>query len=136
VYAAQRSEIFEFASIENSGFGPVMSVFMAGKPNPYGQGCINKQRKDFELALRSSTRVVIIGVNLNMEDKHLWDCFNNYGGTVACFNPEGTQIENFKKWAEGSGVKKFRGFRNTFEKAVPILEEQIFSRRRGRRTAW
>lgn len=52
---------------------PAMSVYTAGKPNPYGDDFITESRKRTESALAGAEIIISIGARVNFADVHIWD---------------------------------------------------------------
>jgi hypothetical protein len=60
--------------LSNRPLGPCMSFYMKDKPTPVGRSFINSIQKSWQQRVLSSEKLLIIGVNPNEEDGHIWDC--------------------------------------------------------------
>ncbi|MGI0046754.1 MAG: hypothetical protein ACREBB_06150 [Nitrosotalea sp.] len=59
--------------IQNRPAGPCMCFYMKDKPTPVGASTIKAIQQRWEKRILESDKIIIIGVNVNKEDRHVWD---------------------------------------------------------------
>jgi hypothetical protein len=66
----------------NSGIGPVMSLYMEGKPVNVSPKIIANLHDTYKKRLTEAKAIVIIGVKPILTDKHIWDTITKAKGVV------------------------------------------------------
>jgi hypothetical protein len=97
----------------NVAYAPVMSWYMKEKPSTHSPTFIANIRADYERAVKTSKRVVFIGVHCNPEDKHIWEPIAQANLPVGVINPE---ISHYRDWATERRLRPIRHIADTFGK--------------------
>ena len=63
--------------IQNRPAGPCISFYMKNKPTAVGTKTIQAIQKKWKEIIQYSDTLVIIGANVNKEDKHIWEPISN-----------------------------------------------------------
>ena len=82
---------------------PAISCYMLGKPTYFSGAYVNKQRKLFKQAVSSAGRIIIIGVKLNEEDKHIWQPIAETKAIVGYVEP---CPDDIIKWTKNNRRRK------------------------------
>lgn len=59
--------------VQNRPAGPCMSFYMKDKPTPVGASTIKQIQQTWEKQILHSDKLIIIGANVNKDDKHVWE---------------------------------------------------------------
>lgn len=98
----QAAKIFCKTSLErNVAFAtPAISIYAKGKRVYHSPGYIEKLQKMFRDAVADAGSVLLIGVNLNEEDGHIWAPIASSKARIGVVNPN---FEQVKEWARRNG---------------------------------
>jgi hypothetical protein len=69
-------------NLVSSGLAPVMSLYMEGKPINIAPNAIKEIVKRFKFKIEESNKIFIIGIKPIPEDNHIWNCFEDFKGTL------------------------------------------------------
>ncbi len=64
----------------NNALYPSMAIYMKNKPLQIGEPTIQSFQKYWQEEVIRAEKIFIIGVNPNLEDKHIWDCLSEAKG--------------------------------------------------------
>ena len=84
--------------IKGDAVPPVMSYYMEGKHTPSGASFIAQQRARCKQLLANAEAVVVVGVALRRDDKHIWDPLAETNATVVYCSGERAG-KSFQEWA-------------------------------------
>ncbi len=91
---------------------PAMAIYMSSKPIQMGSVAIKEMQEDWQEIITKAKKVFIIGVNPNLEDKHIWDYVDKKDRVFYCGSKD-----RFDEWQQNKNRKDI--FLNyTFESAI------------------
>jgi len=101
---------------------PAMAIYMSSKPIQMGSVAITKMQKDWQEIIMKAKKIFIIGVNPNLEDKHIWDYIDKKDQVLYCGNKY-----RFDEWQKNKNRKDI--FLNcTFKSAIQNIIEHSLNR--------
>jgi hypothetical protein len=66
----------------NTALYPAMALFAAGKPIAMSPSPIHSAQEKWAEMVMSAERIMLIGVNPNMDDRHIWESLTNTDATI------------------------------------------------------
>jgi hypothetical protein len=101
VAIVRRDEAKRWLQQDKSGFAPAIAVYAPGKQVYYAPESIAEARKSFVQALETGiiSKIVIVGVNLDLADDHLWGALAKAKVPIAVVNPK---MSAYSEWRPDS----------------------------------
>ncbi len=97
-----------------------MSYFEPTKFTVSGANFIDAQRMEYERAVASADRVVIIGVRVHAVDKHIWDPVANTDARLM-YVSGASAATDFTNWATGVGRTGDLAVPKYFREGIPDI---------------
>ena len=89
----------EFKNRKEDLFPPIMCYIEPMKRIKVGKKFIQAEQQKWKDWVNSSEAIVVIGVNITLDDKHIWDPLCKTKAPILYVSGEGSR-ENFHKWRE------------------------------------
>jgi hypothetical protein len=105
--------------LQNRPLGPCMSFYMKNKPTPVGKTIINKLQKDWYRQLLLSDKILLIGINPNFEDKHIWDPIIESHAVIGYVGRK----TGYTRLMEKMGQTKVCHISESFENSMPAIDD-------------
>jgi len=86
-----------------------MSAYVLGKKVYYSPKFVAEQQTEFVRTVEGARAILVVGVNLNEEDTHIWEPLARARAPLAVVNPDFGPYEKWANRAHRMGVKKLFG---------------------------
>ena len=115
------SEVTSFCN-SNTSFYPAMAIYVKDKPMQFSKESIVKVQELWKNAVSSVSNIVVIGVNPNPDDKHIWDILANASGKLIYVGNK-KNFNNWKSTYRGEKESIFLG--ETFASCLDSIVENL-----------
>ena len=99
---------------------PVMAIYAPGKPIISCRYFVKNQQTLFEKAVLQAKRIIIIGVRVCEDDKHIWQPLAKTKASIGYVSPSS---EDFISWAKKNKLKKSTIISDTFKNCISVLPQ-------------
>lgn len=106
---------------------PVMCYFMEGKPVQVATSAVKQIQKRWQECAQAATAIVIVGVDVNPEDTHIWDFVTGSKGAVG-YVARPDSAKRFLEWCQKTrpqhvNIRLGKSFQGSVEAICDFLEE-------------
>ena len=113
--AEDAQEVIDFCNTEKS-LAPALAMYSPAKPIPYCQGFVEKQQKEWLIALDHAARIYVVGLRVHLVDEHIWGPLAKAKAPIYYV---GREPDTFMQWAKDNGRKGASVLAKSFVEAFP-----------------
>lgn len=120
IYSNQQ-EIINYCKSDTS-LAPAVAMYHPEKPVLYCPSIVNLQQQQFKEKLKTSNKIIIIGLKINPADHHIWDELNKTKADIYIVDKQKQPVMEWKKHTAKTNIFYLS---DTFENSLKPIERLL-----------